>query len=749
MNRHGNSKLAAGVRAFPLLAVLICTTGALVVLLVATARHARIVSQAAAQEQALSLHDEAQTTAADRELAELRVAQLKTARDKTAAQLEDERLKLSHLEDHLRRLREQVAGLQASAEELDRTGSQGAQQRSAAEGELANLQASVAAAKDELAKAEASANSRQVSYSVIPYQGPNQTRRRPIYIECTLDSVIIQPEGITLYAADFEGPLGPGNPLAAALRAIQEQIAAQEAAAGAEKSEPYPLLLVRPDGIVAYYAARTALSSWGSEFGYEMVEQEWNLEFPPSDGRLTEAARVALAEAREKQRQIAAAAPRHYPKNSKPTFHARPRGGFEQQGGPRGKHGRGGDSPWERGHAAGRSARPGGAGGNGADEPDVAGSNNANSALAGRYQSGSGQPDGSAGGALGGNSPESGGDGRYGDGRYAQSAGTGSGQEESIFGQGGAGTETAGTARGGGSGQSNVTSPGAGTGTNSAYASLPTGTGQGSASSRDASGQSGQTGQLNQAGQAGKQGAGKSEQDVSGSKGNAGSGGNGQLPQPADVVMRNQSKASGPQGTGGTADGSGAQNAKTSGGNAASGGASSSDSPTAAGMPNSGGPGGASGQPAGTQDPTATPTITAQLNKKKPTSLAEARGSDWGLPNAGNGSTAVTRPIIVECRPDRLVILPESGSGAGKTIPIVGETNGCVDDLVSGVWQHMKSWGIAGRGLYWKPTLVMVVAPGAERRYSELEALLNDSGMEVKQRAAKPPVADNSKNKRK
>ena len=57
------------------------------------------------------------------------------------------------------------------------------------------------------------------SYSVVPYDGPNGTRRRPIYIECLADAVVLQPEGVRLSEADFEGPLGPGNPLAAALRA--------------------------------------------------------------------------------------------------------------------------------------------------------------------------------------------------------------------------------------------------------------------------------------------------------------------------------------------------------------------------------------------------------------------------------------------------------------------------------------------------------------------------------------------------
>ena len=70
---------------------------------------------------------------------------------------------------------------------------------------------------------------------LIPYDGPNGTRRRPIYIECTEFGVIIQPEGLILRADDFSGPLGPGNPLDIALRAIREHI---ERTAGDKAASP-------------------------------------------------------------------------------------------------------------------------------------------------------------------------------------------------------------------------------------------------------------------------------------------------------------------------------------------------------------------------------------------------------------------------------------------------------------------------------------------------------------------------------
>jgi hypothetical protein len=57
-----------------------------------------------------------------------------------------------------------------------------------------------------------------------------------------------------------------------------------------------------------------------------------------------------------------------------------------------------------------------------------------------------------------------------------------------------------------------------------------------------------------------------------------------------------------------------------------------------------------------------------------------------------------------------------------------------MDELVSSVWEHMRSWGTAGRRLYWRPLLSMQVQPGGAARYAEIEALLADSGIDVEQR---------------
>ena len=90
--------------------------------------------------------------------------------------------------------------------------------------------------------------------------------------------------------------------------------------------------------------------------------------------------------------------------------------------------------------------------------------------------------------------------------------------------------------------------------------------------------------------------------------------------------------------------------------------------------------------------------------------------------------------MIVRCSPNQLTIVPDDNRSLPKNVPLGARTEDAVDGLVSGVWDHMKDWGLAGRGLYWRPTLVMEVAPGAEARFAELQTLLQGSGLEVRQR---------------
>ncbi len=105
------------------------------------------------------------------------------------------------------------------------------------------------------------------------------------------------------------------------------------------------------------------------------------------------------------------------------------------------------------------------------------------------------------------------------------------------------------------------------------------------------------------------------------------------------------------------------------------------------------------------------PSFNIQKGQRQPDSLAKSRGKDWALPDASHSSVPVSRPVVIECRGDRLVILSDDGKSISKEIPLAAKTGDSVDELRTAVWAHMKNWGAAGKGLYWKPTLSVRVAP--------------------------------------
>ena len=219
---------------------------------------------------------------------------------------------LGHIEDHSRRLRDQIGQLRTTYESLEKTGSQGGRQQAELQTELGQVRREIVSAERDLADARQAAAARQPSYAIIPFEGPNQTHRRPMYIECTPQAIILQPEGVTLTVDDFEGPMGPGNPLAAAMRAAREYLLMHGGFDPATSGEPYPLLVVRPGGIIAFYEARAAMKSWATDFGYELVNDDWKLQYQKPDAELARVVRRALDSARQQQAQLIAAAPRSY-----------------------------------------------------------------------------------------------------------------------------------------------------------------------------------------------------------------------------------------------------------------------------------------------------------------------------------------------------------------------------------------------------------------------------------------------------
>lgn len=325
MSNRKSSENSDSISLFPFLAVLLCTMGALLVMLVILVQEAAqrallpeaSSTQLASDPPSAAAHrvsqDEDrlrreldQVQAHQRELAELRA--------EGKRRLENERARLSHAEEHTRRLEEELAKLSIAAEQLKLTEKNQTVDQQQAEKELARLEQLVADTEEQLDKLREEASTSNKSYAIVPYKGPNGTYRKPIYIECTGKGITIHPEGLHLTETDFIAPSWPGNPLAAILRASREYLNQKAAQEGApEPPDPYPLMLVRPDGIEYYALARAAITSWDSDYGYEFVEADMKLTFRESaDPQLYRVQNHAMLIARDRLVHLVQAAPSRF-----------------------------------------------------------------------------------------------------------------------------------------------------------------------------------------------------------------------------------------------------------------------------------------------------------------------------------------------------------------------------------------------------------------------------------------------------
>ncbi|MEX0671039.1 MAG: hypothetical protein WD060_11350 [Pirellulales bacterium] len=499
---------------FPFLAVLLCTMGSLLVVLVIFSRSAKQAGQAAAEEARTRAVRAQEAERGELELAreELgwRVQQLREVRDRTADALAKARMQLAGTEDDARKLADELDALGHAAEALEKgSGDEAAQEA------ILDLERRLADAKKALDEAKDGLAAKPPAYAVVPYEGKNATHRRPLYIECCIDGVFLQPEGIRLGPADFEGPPGPGNPLASALRAAREHIARSPGESGDPRVQPYPLLLVRPSGVMAYYAARESIQSWGSEFGYQFIDEEWTLSYPPRDPVMADAETRAIEEARRRLEWLAQVRP---VKQSKPATQYRAattRGGVVSNSGPSvlGDQSR---FDWTEERAGGGGAGSPGRGFNASGTGSANGDGVGGDAILGNRGTGQqrGQATGAVGGGAGGGSPAAG--------EYAAVGSRYAGPSKFYSGSGSDGAGVAdGTAAGAGTGAGAGAGDGAGTGDGAGAAAAGSSTeggpgksggqgdgGQGQGSQSEAGSAGGATGATAASGGAGSAGGG-------------------------------------------------------------------------------------------------------------------------------------------------------------------------------------------------------------------------------------------------
>ncbi len=547
--------------------------GVLILLIITIGQRAR---QAAARQ--LAAQREVQKEELDSVLQLLEWEEEVVRRDIHAGEekLRATRLALAHVEDHARRLEAQRNFLLRVLENEQSAGHQ-TQPVTQLREQLAFLDEQIQALRLELESASGRQGRRY--YSVIPYQGPFGTTRWPVYIECRREAIILQPEKIVFTPEDFEGELGPGNPLEAALRAVREYWARHNVGS----PEPYPLLLVRPSGIVAYYVARAALEPWGGEFGYELIEEDWDIWYPPANPQLAQYLASVVNQARAQSRALGVAAPRRMAAAARRFVVSPERGGLvPETGAPLAFYGLPRELEIDEGHRS-RSAIVD-QGGDGRDSMEGGG-------ISHPYLDGTKTAP-----------------------NLMSSNDSGSGNE--VLGE-----------------------------TYGAW-SMP---GRMAAASQGVGPQEGRSGTSGEVGV-------------------------------KSVWSENSSPES-----------------------------------------------------ANRADPERLPGREQPypFSVTHSRGLAAQRGVNWAIPATLQVLTPLWRPVRIRCTDQALIFQPERGQRQESVIVWRDPPELTVDELVRQLWQHVESWGPAGKGMAWRPVLRVEVAPGGEVRFQQLLQLLNQSGLTV------------------
>ena len=313
MSRLRKNLNQPSVSLFPFLAVLICTLGVLIVMLVLAVKSAEVAKeqvQATEDQVAAAKIEEAQQRLA---LEKFRSESIHQLRSDVLARLSNSRQNRSYLQQDITDADKKVEATKKRIDLLKRSLDSADKDNPAEtdQAEIRRLKNAIEQLKQQIAKAKKSLDvQRKISakqgpsrFSLVPHQGSGGTFRRPIFLECLDNEIRLQPFGIRLSKQDFATPIQAGNPLDVALLTIQEHW--QQLNVSGEHGSPYPLIVVRPDGAETFVLARRAMKSWTDEFGYELVDAKKELDFGEPDDLLVAKVNDVVQRSIDRQMQIA------------------------------------------------------------------------------------------------------------------------------------------------------------------------------------------------------------------------------------------------------------------------------------------------------------------------------------------------------------------------------------------------------------------------------------------------------------
>ncbi|MBI1345542.1 hypothetical protein GC163_04570 [bacterium] len=236
-----------------------------------------------------------------------KVASLEADVDQRQAALNRQRLLLMTTERQTTELKQQL--LQKETELAAMMGRISATQgsQSATSAEQAKLERVIQQLRQQLKQLAEQQEAASSQYAIVPYDGKSGTTRRPILIECTATGLKFLPEDVTLTPADIEGFTPRFNPLLSGAAALTSYWSQQPPSSGDAPAEPYVLLIVRPDGTLAYYIAMKLLSGMKQPHGYELVTDDMSLQLSPIDPNAKAALEAAIEQTlAERQRMVQA-----------------------------------------------------------------------------------------------------------------------------------------------------------------------------------------------------------------------------------------------------------------------------------------------------------------------------------------------------------------------------------------------------------------------------------------------------------
>lgn len=329
MSRRRSSHVS--LQLFPFLAVLVCVMGALVFMLVLTSKRLRMAAIARARAALMATADAVPLTeeepapqivaallappavpatvpemdvpqvdpAAEAALAarrreelaamiaewQQRVQSLQDNRDQKQTAIQRQKLLVAAAERQVTKLDGELQALEAQLAKTTGLLSAGSQKADPHERERILLEHQIQQTRKQLKAAAQQARDAEGKFSIVPFDGKSGTTRRPILIECTAKGYRFLPEGIEILKPDIDGFTERYNPLLAGTLALINYWQQQNAKNGAQddESQPYVLLIVRPSGTLPYYVSLKLLSALKMPHGYELVNDDVELQLPPVD----------------------------------------------------------------------------------------------------------------------------------------------------------------------------------------------------------------------------------------------------------------------------------------------------------------------------------------------------------------------------------------------------------------------------------------------------------------------------------